>query len=235
MASMTAPLGVPVVRSKDIPDGRYRPGTSVTLLGIREHEATATRIVRAALADVLAWLTNPPDLRTGAELHANLHASTTVTPPAFLTRTPVTITVRECGPCIWCGTPTVRYRQVGHSTPLPLACKGSHRDAAKASTRAAMRGDKSTAERARVTAEKEEARKAVCHRPDKVPYKERWEADVALRKIRADGAATPTLHVYGDCPCGWFHLGSKAKTLRARISKSAEVKKAAARKQRRSA
>ncbi len=228
---LTAPHpGIPVVPSRDVPDGRYRPATTphgpVTLLGIREHEATATCLVRDAMADVLAWLgSNAPDLRTGTEILADARAlPTTATPPGILPGTAVPhLKLRDEGPCVWCGTWAVRYRDAGQPAAVPIACKPSHLAALKIPAQDARRREYE-AER---TARKEEERKALCRRPDKRHWRHKGDAIAALAQLRRDDPHLPSTVVVYECNgCGEWHVGNRAKTLQSRIQVVANSRKA---------
>lgn len=83
-------LGMPIVESRWVLDGEMYlftdPGTGrrTLLLGTRPHppraqaQRDAVRIVREGLADVLAWLTDPPEpslpYRTAEEILASLRS-----------------------------------------------------------------------------------------------------------------------------------------------------------------
>lgn len=227
--------GLPVVSSPDIPDGRTETRDTshgpVTALGVREHEAATTRLVRAGLADVLAWLTNPPDMRTGTEILRDLQEPTIgcdLLPWVKITEAQVVVRVRDVGPCVWCSTPTVRWRQAGKTPTGPLACNPSHargpRVRRDAEERAAAQAAAKVVRQATKAAAEEADRKARCPRPDKIPYPTRVAAHVAWEDTIAKGYRG-TLSIY-KCHCGAHHLGNAAKTLNARINVVKQVRKA---------
>ena len=219
--------GFPVLPSRLVPDGRTvtrsTPLGVVTLLGVEGHEAVATVIVRSGLAAVLAWLTDPPDLRTGAETLSSLRASLVDQGPPVVQSDAVVgrLAVREEGPCAWCSAWTVRYRPVGR-TMAPLFCKPSHASAlARVPAQDTRRREREAAAAAALVAA-EEARKARCPRPDKIAYPSRRAAHVAWEETIKNGYRG-TLSIY-QCACGSHHLGNAGKTLNARINTVKNVK-----------
>lgn len=212
------PLGVPVVTSPLLPDGHTVTAGGVTILGVSEGGAIAVRIVRAGLADVLAWLgPAAPDMRTGVEIRADHRAviRVPVDAPTFLAGAALLhLTTREEGPCVWCEAWTVRWRRP--DLPIsPIACKPSHRTIHRVPGQTARE-----ASQARRAAKEEDARQAACPRPNKRHWSFKHEALIALTALRVEKPSLPnTVHVY-RCDCGAFHLGDRAKTLTWRINQS---------------
>jgi hypothetical protein len=201
----------------------FPPGTPVHASALAEDTATAiaARIVRAGLTDVLAWLgPNAPDMRTPAETAADLRAvgvPERPVPGMVAGGTIRWVRVREEGPCVWCGRWTVRYRDLGESSPV--ACSVSH---AKQSLVVAQKDPrKARAARELKAAEAaEKERKAKCRRPDKDAYRTISEARNELAKWRRQRPDLPNTVTPYECACGWYHLGDRRKTLDYRINRA---------------
>jgi hypothetical protein len=188
----------------------FPPGVPVRVSALADDTAAAVVAVtvRAGLADVLAWLgENAPDMRTPAELAADLRAAGVVEIPlaevCAVHGAVRWMRVREEGPCVWCGRWTVRYRQVGALTPV--ACGPSHADRAK---RQAKPRPVVPAQSRVDAARTEEERVRLCPWPGKVVYRSQAAAWMALDRQAADRPQMLTNEAY-RCRCGSWHLGRR--------------------------
>lgn len=186
----------------------FPPGVPVraSLLADDTAAATAVRIVRAGLADVLAWLgPAAPDMRTPAETAADMRAAGVTVIP--LTRVCMVhgavrwVKVREEGPCAWCGRWTVRYRHPDACGPV--ACSPTHAGLAKAKRRPVV-----PAQTRIETARAEEERAAHCPRPEKTVYQSQAAAWRVLDKMIRARPEMLSNEAY-RCRCGSWHLGRR--------------------------